>query len=141
MYIPKHFKLHELLPPDVYNGIDGNEGKGWRMLDDRLLKMLEALKEAFPKGSITINNYYWGGDRKASGLRVPGSNYYSITSQHSYGRAADCLFSAYDEADIRKYIINNPKDFPWIKGLEDFHGMDWIHVDVRNSGDMQVFGG
>ena len=141
MYIPKHFKLHELLPPEVYNNLEGNEGKGWRLLDDRLLKVLDEMKQVFPKGSITINNYYWGGDRKASGLRVPGSKYYSMTSQHSYGRAADCIFSDYNEAEVRQYFIDNPEQFPWIKGVEDFRGMSWVHIDVRNSPELQVFGG
>lgn len=137
MYVPKHFKLHELLPPELYNELREQEGKGWRLFDDRLLRTLDQLKAVFPKGSITINNYFWGGNRRWSGLRTPGSSDYSITSQHSYGRAADCLFSAYDEAEVRQYIISNPDEFLWIKGVEA--GVSWLHIDCRNSDEMQVF--
>lgn len=142
MYTPKHFALHELLPPNLYNDLvsQGREGVGWRLMDERILKTLDLLKIKFPKGSITVNNYYWGGDRKWSGLRTPNSPNYSITSQHSYGRAVDCVFSAYSESEVRQYIIDNPDEFPDITGIEDFTGMTWVHIDCRNS-DRSIFKG
>ena len=80
MYKCKHFKAHELVPPAIY---DKFGERSFMFLDDRLLKLCDALREEF--GSATINNYKWGGDRVASGLRSPDSPYYSPTSQHSFG--------------------------------------------------------
>ena len=91
MYKPKHFELYELLPPDLYQALKEQEGKGWRLFDDRLLRTLDKLKEVFPKGGITINNYFWGGNRRWSGLRTPGSPYYSITSQHCFDEQTEIL--------------------------------------------------
>ena len=126
----KHFKIQELVPEHIYKA---RGEKSWELLDEKLLKTIDTLKEQFPKGSMTINNWLWGGNRNWSGLRTPDSPDYSETSQHTFGRAADMKFSAYDEADVRKFIINNPEMFPYVKGIEDFKGMTWVHIDVRNT--------
>ena len=100
----KHFKIQELVPEHIYKA---RGEKSWELLDEKLLKIIDTLKEQFPKGSITINNWLWGGNRNWSGLRTPDSPDYSETSQHTFGRAADMKFSNYDEADVRNYIIQH----------------------------------
>lgn len=130
----KYFKIFELVPLHIYKKYGD---KAFMFLDDRLLKSIDTLKEIFNKGTITINNYYWGGDRNWSGLRTPESPYYSPTSQHSFGRAVDCIFSKYDVEEVRKFIIDNPDKFPYIKGIE--LGVSWLHIDVRNSDEVILF--
>lgn len=61
-------------------------------MDERLLTTLDRLCTRF--GPITVNNYYWGHEREWSGLRTADSPFYSPFSQHTFGRAADCLFGA-----------------------------------------------
>lgn len=134
----KHFKLQEFLPKHVYKA---RGEKGWQLLDDRLIAVADRLKEKFPEGTMTINNWLWGGNRNWSGLRTPESPDYSPYSQHTFGRAFDAVFSAYDEAEIRRYLIDNKHEFPEIKGIENFDGMVWVHVDVRNSDRVLIFEG
>ena len=141
MYIPKNFALHELLPRHMYERCKNNEALGWRLFDDRLLVSLDQVKAVFPLGAAIANNYAWGGNREWSGLRTPGSPYYSDTSQHSYGRAADLVFNRYDAREVRKFIIANPDKFPFVKGVEDFKNMSWVHIDTRNADSMQIFRG
>ena len=88
---------------------------------------------------MTINNYMWGGDRGWSGLRTKDSSYYSPTSQHSLGKAIDCIFSAYDVEEVRQYILNNPDEFPHIGGIE--LNVSWLHLDVRErqNGKIKTF--
>ncbi len=127
MYKCEHFAIHELVPPHVFN--ERGE-KAWELLDERLLISLDLLRKRF--GPMTINNYYWGKDREWSGLRTSDSPYYSKYSQHSFGRAADCLFTNKTAEEVRKEIINNPDDpdFELIGSVE--LGVSWLHFDVRN---------
>lgn len=88
MYKCEHFSIHELVPPHVFHK---RGEKAWELLDERLLITLDRLRSRY--GQMTINNYHWGKDREWSGLRTSDSPYYSALSQHSFGRAADCLFA------------------------------------------------
>jgi hypothetical protein len=125
----KHFAIHELVPPKVYN--DRGE-KAWQLIDPKLIVLLDALREEF--GPATINNYAWNGARMWSGLRTKDSPYYSKYSQHTFGRAADILFKDHTADEVRKAITSNPDR--WLSicpsiTLED--KTSWIHVDCRNS--------
>lgn len=132
MYICKHFKAHEVVPPEIYEKFGE---RSFQFLDDRLLKLCDALRDTF--GSATINNYKWGGDRVASGLRSPDSPYYSPTSQHTFGRAVDILFKSYTADQVREHIKKFPDEFV---GFEDLginsitleDGVSWTHIDIRN---------
>ena len=130
MYKCKHFKAHELVPPAIY---DKFGERSFMFLDDRLLKLCDALREEF--GSATINNYKWGGDRVASGLRSPDSPYYSPTSQHSFGRAVDILFKDYSAERVRSVIKDDSTIWKNGTGLNSItleDGVSWLHIDIRN---------
>lgn len=124
-YIPEHFSAHELVPPKVYKD---RGDKAFQLIDVRVLLTLDALRERFD--SMTVNNYYWGKDRKWSGLRTPDSPYYSPYSQHTFGRAADCLFKKHSADVVRREILDNPDHFPFITFIE--LDVNWLHFDVRN---------
>jgi hypothetical protein len=127
MYTCNHFAIHELVPPHVYH----NRGeKAWELLDERLLMTLDRLRDRY--GPMTVNNWYWGREREWSGLRTKDSPYYSDFSQHSFGRAADCLFRDHTAEDVRQDILAHADDpaFEMIGSLE--LGVSWLHFDVRN---------
>lgn len=131
MYKCKHFKAHELVPPSIYERFGE---RSFMFLDERILRLCDALRDRF--GSATINNYKYGGDRVASGLRSPDSPYYSPTSQHSFGRAVDILFKDYSAEHVRDQIKSGCFDFCHIVSsmtLED--GVSWLHIDIRNGND------
>lgn len=130
----KYFKIHELVPEHIY---EAYKEKGWKFIDSRLIETIDSLKGYFNLGTMTINNYYWNGDRKWSGLRMPSSPYYSETSQHSFGRAVDIVFSDYTAEEARNYIINNQDKFQYIKGLE--LDVSWLHIDIRNEDNIVLF--
>ena len=46
-----YFAIHELIPPSVY---EARGEKAWELLDDRLLKTIDTLRDRF--GPATINN-------------------------------------------------------------------------------------
>jgi hypothetical protein len=127
MYKCEHFVIEELVPPQVFK--DRGE-KAWQLLDDRMLITLDRLREKY--GSMTVNNWKWGGDREWSGLRTSDSPYYSKYSQHSFGRAADVIFKHITAEEVRQAILENPDDptFELINSFEE--GVSWLHFDVRN---------
>lgn len=130
----KYFKIHELVPEHIF--INKGE-KAWRYIDDRLISSIDMLKKHFSSGTITINNYNWGGNFQWSGLRTPDSSHYNETSLHSMGRAADMKFSDYTADEVRLYILSNKGFFPYIKGLEDT--VSWVHIDTRNEDSLVLF--
>jgi hypothetical protein len=130
----KHFEIHELVPSVVFDKFGESS---WMFVDDRLLQSIDKIKEKFPEGAMYINNYKWGMDRHWSGLRTPDFKGYSPTSQHSFGRAADCVFTKYSTDEVRKYIIENINEFPYIKGIEK--NVSWLHIDVRNVDKLILF--
>jgi hypothetical protein len=124
-YIPKHFKVHELVPRHVF---EERGEAAIELLDDRLLRTLDALRDKF--GSMTVNNWFWGGNRQWSGLRTERSPHGTMYSQHRFGRAADCLFKDHTAEQVRRYVLDNPSEFPFITFVE--LDISWFHFDVRN---------
>ena len=135
MHKCKYFEIHELVPPKVF--VQRGE-KAWELLDDRLLITLDRLRVRY--GSMTVNNYFWGGDRKWSGLRTPDSPYYREFSQHSFGRAADCIFKNYTADHIQKEIQKRCKFDTNLEHINSIElGVTWVHFDVRNCKQLKTY--
>jgi len=107
------------------------------LFDDRILRTADYLRERF--GPAFINTYALGQQvinayklREWSGLRTPGSLYFSPTSQHTYGRAFDMIFKEHGAEEIRQEIVSNPDDpaFLHINAIET--NVSWLHIDCRN---------
>ena len=128
--VSKHFEIHELVPEELYHSI--HEKVLWRMIPDAIIETIDTLKEHFSEGTMKINDYEWSGNRRWSGLRTVGSRWYSYTSMHTTFDAIDCVFSAYDIDEVRKYILANPKKFPHITRIEA--KVSWLHFDTKKTG-------
>jgi len=122
----KHFIIQELVPPPVYHE---RGDLAWELLDKRLLENLDSLRDQINE-PITVNNWHLGGNRTQSGLRQYGMEYYRPYSQHSFGRAADCI--CHTSADkLRDMIMQGQIVLPHNVTIE--MDVDWLHMDVRNS--------
>lgn len=135
MYKCRHFEIEELVPPEVYRTM-GN--RAWELMDDRLLMALDLLRDRY--GAMTINNWKWNGNRQWSGLRTADSPYYSPFSQHTFGRAADCLFKTHTAESIQNAIqarFETDECFRHINSIE--LGVKWLHIDVRNCHRLKTF--
>lgn len=140
MYKAKHFIIQELVDQETFESTP--EWKLWLGLDQRILKIIDLLREDPVIGvPITINNWKWGGDRNWSGLRNPSSPWYSKWSQHSFGRAVDMKFKGIHATEVRKRIkdLFNSGAFSHITDsitVEVSIGgkeISWVHLDVRSS--------
>ena len=134
-YKPRYFKAFELVPPDVFKKWGD---RSFMFMDPRLLWTLDQLREDW--GPMTINDYAYGGIRTASGLRIPNTPHYRPFSQHSFGRAADCLFRDASADAVRKRILFAKRAYAhhYIRGVE--LEVSWLHIDVRNTYTMETFG-
>lgn len=136
MYKCQHFKIHELVPKHVYHQ---RGEKAWELMDESILITIDRLRDKY--GSMTINNYYWGGDRNWSGLRTPDSPYYSAYSQHTFGRAVDIIFNSdITASEVREDLIrnyNNDSVFEFINSVE--LDTSWLHIDCRNSHRLKTY--
>ena len=126
-YIPEHFTIKELVDKKTYE--DRGE-KAFQLLDPHMLWTLDRLRERW--GSITINNWAWGGQYEFSGFRPKNCSTGSFYSQHRLGRGFDLKFKNEDVADIREFIRANPNmdDFKYINCIEE-NTPSWLHIDSR----------
>lgn len=127
-----HFSIQELVDRTTYTA-RGN--KAWQLIDDRLITVIDLLRDEL--GKITINNWQWGGDRQYSGLRTKDSPHHRDYSQHSFGRAVDMIFAEYTAQEVRDWLKANANYVCSkcdIKGFTVEEGVDWVHLDLRNSG-------
>ena len=80
---------------------------------------------------ITINNWYWGGNRHWSGIRLPDSSDYKVSSQHPYGRAGDSINPIVPAEEIRQRIERKEIILPHPATFEV--NTAWLHMDTRQS--------
>jgi hypothetical protein len=131
MYIPDHFDIKELTPPEMGTFIQKHgEAFAWAVLfDDRLLMTLDMLRSQF--GSLVANNWASGKNCKYRGFRPPGCGVGAKYSQHRYGRAADLIPLDTAVWEIRKEILKHPDSprYQYIGAVE--MNVHWLHIDVR----------
>ena len=136
MYTCSHFKIEELVPPEILLAY----GQGaWSLLTDPIKQTADMIREYF--GSpMHINRPPL---QKYRGYRTPACPEWAPGSQHSIGNAIDFDIDTLTPEYIRRVILNNQShpSFALIGGLEDFPGMHWVHVDCRAriAGQIVVF--
>lgn len=133
--ITKNFILPEFISKETW---DKYGHRALWFIDDRIIQTCQKLRDnlGIP---LTINNWYYGGDRNESGLRVEGMKNYSSTSQHAFGRAVDIISKDMSAEEMRQHIYNKRHDYPHIKAIE--RNVSWLHIDCRytNSNNFMLF--
>ena len=130
--VEKNFFLDEFIPREIYYTTPN-----WRLfraIDPRLFTLHQAVRDRF--GSMTLNNYYIGGNRNESGLRLPSHGYYSMFSCHPYGRAGDSVFRK--SVDINEVWEDIQKNYNKIykplglTSIEKGKHITWLHMGMGN---------
>ena len=129
----RNFQLWELVPKEIY---DRRGAQAIECMDLRIVCAVDDLrdnlrKEGYDNGFV-VNNWKSGGGKTQSGVRVPGQQEYSNTSQHSFGRAVDFTTKTPFKA-IHKHILTNLYKYPHIRFIEI--DISWCHVDCRDNFD------
>tara|TARA_R110002051_G_C8404427_1_gene449062 strand:- start:48 stop:482 length:435 start_codon:yes stop_codon:yes gene_type:complete len=126
MILSKNFRLEEFVDPETF---EKYKDRCINFFDPLIFPLAQKLRDRY--GSFVINDWKFGGERVWSGLRIPRSSYYSITSQHTRGGAIDCWFGSEESnKEVRQDVIKNRNDlFPEIGGIEV--DISWCHFDTR----------
>jgi hypothetical protein len=129
-YRPKYFALNEVVYPGA---IQARGEKAWELMDDRILRGADWLREKF--GPCVINGKFGGKGFTESGLRDPFTTTGAKFSQHKFGRALDLKFLKVTCTEVYDYIIRNPTEarangITTVEDIRDTKGQ-WLHVDCR----------
>ena len=136
-YIPNFFKAEELVPPNIYNELDGNINKICFLFDNRLLWTIDQIRRKY--GPCIINNWKSDGMFSERGLRDFNSKTGAKWSQHKFGRAIDIdiyqgsdLSTRIPPQKIRQDILDDPwcDSFKYITALE--MDINWLHISTQN---------
>lgn len=122
--LTKNWQLHEVIPKELYHNYPVSYLL--RLIDNRIINAAQGLCDVF--GAAVCNDWIAGGARNESGLRIPEHDNFSITSQHTYGRALDLVFKQYTAFEVRNYIRKHWLELG-IYGIET--NVNWVHIDVR----------
>lgn len=133
MHKSKYFKIHELVDRKSFETVD--EWKLWLTIDDRILRLLDLIRDE-SASAITVNNYMYGGVWQWRGVRNADCDCYSQYSQHAYGRAVDFDIKSMSARKSREFIADLFdggvfKDVTNSITLET--NVNWVHLDVRNN--------
>ena len=140
--LTKNLYLDEYIPKELYDRFIKAPNRLIWLLDERLVKLDQYMREIF--GSVTINNWFIGGNRNCSGVRLKSSYCKEFTtfSQHSFGRASDKIFKYVTAEEVIEYILEHKEEFMnrGLGGIET--DVSWVHTDVRNhfvKSDLVIF--
>lgn len=130
-YRCKHFRIEELVPPDVFAKLGE---KAWELFDESLLRGVDRMREHF--GPITINDWLWGGKFKESGYRNPDTKTGAPKSAHKRGKALDCKPKNCTPQEMYAYVVDNPTEFPEVRRVEHIRFTPtWFHWDTVEHGN------
>lgn len=127
MYIPEHFKVQELVDPEIYKLVGD---KALWLMDENLLRAIDLLRKRL--GPLTINNWHAGGRYKESGLRRLDTSTGAPKSAHKAGRGVDLKSATHSPDQMLRHILENEAEYSkLIRRVESvFSTPTWLHIDT-----------
>lgn len=132
----KHFKIQELVCPEVYKKYGE---RAWMFIDPELIETLDIIREKILDKPMIVNNWVSGGGYTQRGLRCnicqlvrdKTKNGKLYLSAHNFGKAIDATIEGMTAEEARRLIIKNQILLPCPIRLED--GVSWLHLDVYDA--------
>lgn len=131
MYLPRHFKIYELVDKATF---DRFGLQAFMFLNPLALQALDGIRDFFD-APVTVNNYHSGGPFQFRGLRPRSCTVGGEYSQHRLGAAFDCDIAGVSAAQARKVILEHRSDprLLFVNCIET--DVNWLHFDCRNIPD------
>lgn len=126
--LTKNFHADEFIPPQMYR-----QYPDWmivRRIPPQIVKAYQVVRERH--GARILNNWWHGGDREQSGLRIPGQSYYKEMASHAWCGAGDSIgITPVQEIwdDIRKNYKKIYKPLG-VTAIEVGNKITWLHMDM-----------
>jgi len=124
-----NFHIKELVSKCAFEAFKGNRDFLLSRFSSKGLETLQALRNRF--GVTLVNNWHINGENQYRGFREYDCPIGARFSQHKLGNAFDCSFVNFTAEEVRRYILDNPQEFPYITAIEG--QVSWLHFDVRPS--------
>ncbi|CAK0779582.1 Peptidase_M15_3 domain-containing protein [Azospirillaceae bacterium] len=131
-YIPKYFKVEELVSPEVYN-LHGRNSLYF--LDDRITMTLDMLR-TYLQTPITVNTWARGTDvSRGTDTRFTQRGYRndptvgSTYSAHRFGRAVDFDVKGVSSAMFREWVRSGKLNDCLIYITRMENSVSWNHLD------------
>jgi len=135
--LTNYFQIQEFVPKEVH---DKFKDRSAMFLDPRLFVIADYLRARF--GSMTINNWLWGGKFNHSGYRQPDCPDGAFFSIHKTGGAIDPKFKDVTPDDVRSDIAKLESLYMTM-GITtiELNTPTWVHIDTRftGMGNIQYF--
>ena len=108
----KHFKIQELVCPEVYKKYGE---RAWMFIDPELIETLDIIREKILNKPMIVNNWASGGGYTQRGLRCnicqlvrdKTKNGKLYLSAHNFGKAIDATVEGMTAEEARRLIIKN----------------------------------
>ena len=132
-YIPKYFKLFEVLSEVDYKHFKNKGWLSWKYFNPKLLKAMDFIRE-YTGEKIFINNWKFGGNLNWCGLRTKNCDMDNYKSRHFFGCAMDLHVLGYDSSEkydkLRNKLLELPVFLELINEIE--FGINWLHIGIGN---------
>jgi hypothetical protein len=135
--LTKNFYADEFIPPQMYK-----QYPDWmivRRIPPQIVKAYQVVRERH--GARILNNWWHGGSRDQSGLRLPGQSYYKEMASHSWCGAGDSIgITPVQEIwdDIRKNYNKIYKPLG-VTAIEVGNKITWLHMDIGDYSLLQSY--
>ncbi len=126
LYLPKHFKIQELVDPATYAK---HGDSAIQFLHRPLILAIDTIREMTGK-PITVNNWHQDGPFHWRGLRTPLCKEGAPGSQHRVGKAFDFDVAGMTAAEVRAWLQQH-KDSAGLEAIMRMEsGTSWCHIDA-----------
>jgi hypothetical protein len=128
--VSENFFLDEFIDPQTYSE---SGALSIDFIDRKLIAITQFIRTKTGK-SVTINNWFTGGQFKDSGLRRPDTKTGRPLSQHKIGKAIDVKQAGMNGKAWRKFVEENAKELfnLGVRRIEDETlTPTWLHIDLR----------
>ena len=132
MYKCKYFAPYELVPKEFLSQFV-DESMVYSIFDENALRILDMIREWAGVG-LTVNNWYWNGDRKDSGFRVKSSKVGAAKSAHKLGKGFDIVSPKITVQKLWALIDKHADKLPCNIRIEKTSGgktITWLHFDTN----------
>ena len=135
--LSKNFFLDEFIPREMYVSYPD-----WMLLRPVNYSLIKAYQKVRDRhGARILNNWWSGGKRNESGLRILGNMYYKQLASHSYFNAGDSIgITPVQEIweDIEKNYSRVWRPLG-VNAIEKGRSVSWLHLDMGNFEGLKAY--
>jgi len=134
MKLNKYFDLREFIPKDIYE-INGEDSIN--LIDKRCIYAAYAFRIEF--GTISINDWLYGGDVNFRGYRPENCPIGVKRSMHKKGQAVDLVFLDTSIESVKRAVQRDNYYWRYVVGITRIElGTPHLHIDFKETNNDEI---